>query len=171
MKIWYDCAISGHALRGVLMRSEQVTWSGPDDKENPKNWSYAMKWVVTTLVSLISFVTTFSSSSIAPALPQIASEFHITTQVEQSLPFAIFGVGFVVGALPYGPLSELYGRTPVLHVSFAFFVIFTIASGFSKTFAQLVVFRLLAGIGGSAPNTVSVPYLILQAFDHERTIA
>ena len=115
MRIWCDCATSGHAFRGVLTRSEQVTWLGPDDKENPKNWSYAMKWVVTTLVSLISFVTTFSSSSIAPALPQIAS-------------------------------------------------------GFSQTFAQLVIFRLLAGIGGSAPNTVSVSYLILQAFDHERAI-
>lgn len=31
-----------------------VTWDGPDDPENPKNWSYAYKWWVTIIVCLLS---------------------------------------------------------------------------------------------------------------------
>jgi len=61
----------------------------------------------------------------------------------------------MVGALPYGPLSELYGRVPVILISFFFFLVFNIASGFAQTKTQLLIFRLLSAIGGSAPNTVS----------------
>jgi hypothetical protein len=33
---------------------ELVTWDGPDDPENPKNWSYAYKWWVTAIVCIVS---------------------------------------------------------------------------------------------------------------------
>jgi hypothetical protein len=33
---------------------EVVTWDGPDDPENPKNWSYAYKWWVTAIVCILS---------------------------------------------------------------------------------------------------------------------
>ncbi|PVH78271.1 MFS general substrate transporter [Cadophora sp. DSE1049] len=125
-----------------------------NDPRDPKIWFYSRKWVATTLVSFISFVTAASSSIVAPGLPQIATELMIPDPVEKSLVFAIFGFGFIVGALPYGPLSELYGRAPVLHVSYFVFFVFNLASGFANTKAQLLIFRILAGVGGSAPNTI-----------------
>ena len=33
---------------------EFVTWGGPDDPENPKNWSYAYKWWITIIVCVLS---------------------------------------------------------------------------------------------------------------------
>jgi hypothetical protein len=33
---------------------EFVTWDGPDDPENPKNWSYAYKWWITITMCIIS---------------------------------------------------------------------------------------------------------------------
>jgi MFS family permease len=120
------------------------------------------KWVVVTLVSLVSFLTNASSSIVAPALSEIAAELHINKQIELSLVFAIFGMGFIVGALPFGPLSELYGQAPILHCSFFFFfLMFNLASGFAQTKKQLIVFRLFAGIGGSAPSTISLPNAVM----------
>lgn len=112
------------------------------------------KWVVTVLVSLMALATSAAASSTAPALHPISSDLHITTSVNTSLVFAMFGLGSAIGALPYGPLSEMYGRVWVLHISFAAFLVFNIASGFAQTFAQLLVFRLLSGVAGNAPNTV-----------------
>jgi hypothetical protein len=43
--------------QGVLQTEgarEFVTWDGPDDPENPKNWSYAYKWWITTIMCIIS---------------------------------------------------------------------------------------------------------------------
>jgi len=33
---------------------EFVTWDGPDDPENPKNWSYAYKWWITIIICVLS---------------------------------------------------------------------------------------------------------------------
>jgi hypothetical protein len=33
---------------------ELVTWDGPDDPENPKNWSYVYKWWVTAIICIVS---------------------------------------------------------------------------------------------------------------------
>lgn len=139
--------------RHLYLNYAQVEFE-ENDPRDPKNWSYSRKWAATTLVSFISFVTAASSSIVAPGLPQIAAELMIPDAVEKSLVFAIFGFGFIVGALPYGPLSELYGRAPVLHLSYLVFFVFNLASGFANTKAQLLIFRFLAGVGGSAPNTV-----------------
>lgn len=33
---------------------EFVTWDGPNDPENPKNWSYAYKWWITIIMCILS---------------------------------------------------------------------------------------------------------------------
>jgi hypothetical protein len=38
------------------------------------------------------------------------------------------------------------------------FLVFNLNSLFAQIYAHLVIFRLLAGIGGSAPNTVDTPF-------------
>ena len=117
--------------------------------------------MVTTLVSLLALVASAASSAVAPAVSQIATDLHITSTVDQALVFSIYNLGYVVGSLPYGPLSELYGRRPVLHMSFAFFLVFNIASGFAQTYPQLLIFRFLSGVGGIAPNTVSGNHILI----------
>jgi hypothetical protein len=52
-----DVAPSGSIVLEVLRTEdtrEVVTWDGPDDPENPKNWSYAYKWWVTAIVCILS---------------------------------------------------------------------------------------------------------------------
>ena len=52
------------------------------------------------------------------------------------------------------PLSELYGRTPIIHAGNIIFTIFQIACAKSNSIATLIVLRLFAGIGGSAVLSV-----------------
>lgn len=69
---------------------DQVSWDGPDDPENPKNWSFKRKWAATIVVSSFTFISPVSSSMVAPALSSIAAEFHITNEVESQLVLSIF---------------------------------------------------------------------------------
>lgn len=52
------------------------------------------------------------------------------------------------------PLSELYGRTPIIHAGNIVFTIFQIGCAESNSIACLIVLRLFAGIGGSAVLSV-----------------
>lgn len=65
----------------------------------------------------------------------------------------IFPLAF--GPLIFGPLSEIFGRVRVLQATNLFFLVFNIACGFAKSTGQLLAFRVLAGLGGSAPLSVN----------------
>lgn len=88
---------------------------------------------------------------IAPALPKIASELKVTNEVESQLMLSIFILAYAVGPLFLGPLSEVYGRVIVLQLANLFFLVFNIACGVCQSKGQLIAFRFLSGLGGSAP--------------------
>jgi multidrug resistance protein len=135
----------------TVLTYSQVSWDGPDDPENPKNWRKGKKWAATLIVSSFTFISPVSSSMVAPALNTIAQELHVTTEIEQSLILSIFVLAYAIGPLFLGPLSEVYGRVIVLQLANLFYLAFNIGCGFATTKAQLITFRLLSGLGGSAP--------------------
>lgn len=91
---------------------------------------------------------------VAPAISSIAAEFHITNSVEQQLVLSVFVLAYAFGPLLLGPLSELYGRVPVLQLANLFFLVFNTACGASKNKGQMIAFRFLSGLGGSAPLAI-----------------
>ncbi|KAI0164664.1 major facilitator superfamily domain-containing protein [Xylariaceae sp. FL1272] len=93
-----------------------VTWTGPDDPENPKNWKYSKKWGAVFTVSLFTLISPVSSSLVAPALEKIGEELHISSAIERNLTLSIFILAYAVGPLVWGPMSELYGRVRVLQL-------------------------------------------------------
>ncbi|KAG9004704.1 hypothetical protein FRB94_002546 [Tulasnella sp. JGI-2019a] len=124
------------------------------DPENPRNWSNGKKWRTTAVVSVYTFVSPLASSMIAPALPQIAGHFKITNPTIAALTLSIYILAYALGPLVLGPLSEIYGRSVVLHVSNIVFVIFNVVSAVAPTDGALIVFRFIAGLGGSAPLAI-----------------
>jgi hypothetical protein len=62
-----------------------VTWDGPDDPMNPKNWSIKRKWAATFVVSSFTFISPVSSSMVAPALIVMSKDLHITQEVEAQM--------------------------------------------------------------------------------------
>jgi hypothetical protein len=53
-----------------------VDWDGPDDRNNPQNWSLAKKGVNILILSILTFLTPLASSMFAPGVPQLMKEFH-----------------------------------------------------------------------------------------------
>ncbi|KAJ4288034.1 hypothetical protein N0V90_012050 [Kalmusia sp. IMI 367209] len=85
----------------------KVTWDGPDDPSNPRNWSAGRKWLVTFVASSFAFIAPLSSSMISPALPAINAELHINNGAVELLVISIYVLGFAIGPLCLGPLSEI----------------------------------------------------------------
>ena len=91
---------------------------------------------------------------VAPALSTIATQFNITNAAQEELVLSVFVLAYAIGPLFLGPLSELYGRVRVLQISNAFYFVFNLACGFAQNKGQLMAFRFLSGLGGSAPLAI-----------------
>ncbi|KAH9862034.1 hypothetical protein IAQ61_010236 [Plenodomus lingam] len=128
-----------------------VDFDGPDDPEDPMNWSNTKKWGTVLLVSAITFLTPLASSNFAPGVPEIMAEFHSTSRLLASFMVSVFVLGFAVGPLLIAPLSEMYGRLPMYHACNLLFVIFTVAAAVSNSMAQFIIFRFLMGCWGGGP--------------------
>ncbi|KAH6871772.1 major facilitator superfamily domain-containing protein [Thelonectria olida] len=134
--------------------ADLVTWDGPNDAENPKNWATKEKWALTAAVSLFTFISPISSSMIAPALEQLGKDLDMTKEIEVEMAMSIFILGYALGPLFFGPVSEIFGRARILQLSNLFYLAWNLGCGFAQNRAELFVFRFLTGIGGSAPLSV-----------------
>ncbi|KAH9897188.1 major facilitator superfamily domain-containing protein [Xylariomycetidae sp. FL2044] len=130
-----------------------------DETENPKKWSSQRKWVITVLVSGFTFITPVSSSMVAPALAKLTQELDVKREFEKQLTLSIFLLAYAFGPLFFAPLSETIGRRKVLLASNAFFFAWNLGCGFARNKAELLAFRFLSGIGGSAPLAIGAGVL------------
>lgn len=104
----------------------------------------------TLIISSFAILQSLSSSTPSPSLPSIARSFNITNGVEQTLVLSIFQLGLSFGPFALAPISELYGRFWIVQGASIWFMIWNLACGFSQSSTQLIIFRLFAGIGGTA---------------------
>lgn len=58
-----------------------VEWDGPDDPENPQNFSRSRKWLITMILSTMTVWITFSTSVFSEATLVTAEEYHVSTEV------------------------------------------------------------------------------------------
>jgi multidrug resistance protein len=126
-----------------------VNFSTGFDYVDPKDWPARKKWIVTGVLSITGFNRIMVSTIMAPALSTIAQELHMSG-TEAVMAMSVYLLATAFGPLVIGPLSEVYGRRPVLHATSIWFLVWNIACGFSNSKGILVAARLLAGFGASA---------------------
>lgn len=133
----------------------------------PLNSPPWLKWLTLALTSIITLMVAFASAIIAPGIASVSAEFKNTSSILGSFTITIFLLGFAVGPILHSPLSEIYGRKPVLTCGNVIFLLGLIASALAPNMPSLIVFRFLGGIGGSASFTLSGG-IISDLFDIDR---
>ncbi|KAG8929741.1 hypothetical protein FRC02_005130 [Tulasnella sp. 418] len=131
-----------------------VKWDGPDDPENPKNWSKLKRWYLTMASGLLVLNATFSSSAPAGILGQLVQEFQLS-HIEAVLTISLFVAGYCIGPLLWGPLSEQYGRKPVLLIGFFVYTLFQMGNALAQNKETVLVMRFLGGTFAASPLTTS----------------
>lgn len=111
-----------------------------------KNSGYYI-FLVAYLVGLSAFGS-FVNDMYLPTLPEMTRYFGCSVSVVQlGLTMGMIGLG--VGQLLMGPISDKYGRKPVLITTLLIFIVGAVVSVFSPTIHFFLVCRLVQGIGAS----------------------
>lgn len=90
----------------------------------------------------------------APGVPEVMTEFHSSSTTLAGFVVSVYVLGYAFGPLIIAPLSELYGRLVVYHVSNVLFVVLTVACAVATNLNMLIGFRFLQGTFGSTPLTI-----------------
>ena len=108
-----------------------------------------MKWFIAVIMSFDTLAVSFASTAFSGAIPQVKDNFGLNTEVS-TLTVSLFVLGFAIGPMSWGPLSELYGRQYIYFIAFALVTIFEAGSIASQSVPTLLVLRLLAGSTGAS---------------------
>lgn len=133
--------------------NDVVDFDGPDDPENPKNFTKRRKWAITASMGWMTFVVTFSSSIYSVAVEPVAAEYSIS-RVVSTLGVSLFLLGFVFGPVFFGPASEAYGRRVPLFIGYALFGIFNIPVAVARNVETIMLGRFFGGFFASAPLAI-----------------
>jgi DHA1 family bicyclomycin/chloramphenicol resistance-like MFS transporter len=103
---------------------------------------------LTTLLAMLSALGPLSMDMYLPSLPDIAHVLQAPTARVQ-LTVSSYLIGFAVGQVIYGPVSDRHGRRPVLLAAVALYLISTLVCAATPSVTPLIGARFLQGIGGS----------------------
>jgi len=108
------------------------------------------------LVWLVMWMTTLGQAAISlylPAFPQIAAQLGFAESILK-LSITVFLIGFGASQLIYGPLSDQFGRKPILLIGIAIFSWACLMSLLSHNPLGFLFFRFLQGLGCGATITL-----------------
>ena len=106
--------------------------------------------------ALLTSAIALSIDMLLPAFADLRSSFGMEpTSNLPGLTITCIFVGMAIGMPVYGPLSDTYGRIPVLRAGIALFALGALGSTLAPNLGFLLVSRVLWGIGCAAPRTIS----------------
>ncbi len=109
----------------------------------------ANSFATTLSLAVLVALGPLSTDMYLPALPGMTRDF-LTSPANVQLTLSLFLAGFAVAQIIYGPLSDRFGRKPVLLFGLLLFVVASIGCALSSNIYSLILFRVLQALGGAA---------------------
>ena len=105
-------------------------------------------------LGLVAALAPLSIDMYLPSFPAIRADFG-TTAAQVQLTLSGYMLGFTLGQLGYGPLSDRFGRRPVLLSGICLYIAMTILCATATSAESLSVFRFFQAVGGAAGTVLS----------------
>ncbi len=101
-------------------------------------------------------IVALSIDALLPALPEIGYDLGVTNPADKQLLITMIFLGLGFGQLLFGPLSDSFGRKPIVYIGFLVFIVASIICVTTKSFEVMILGRILQGFGLSSPRSLSM---------------
>jgi DHA1 family bicyclomycin/chloramphenicol resistance-like MFS transporter len=110
---------------------------------------------VAIMASLMSIVA-LAIDALLPAMSTIGMDINSLDPTENQKFITMIFLGLGVGQLVFGPLSDSFGRKPIVYIGFIVFCVASVICVLAPSLEWMILGRILQGIGLSAPRTISI---------------
>jgi DHA1 family bicyclomycin/chloramphenicol resistance-like MFS transporter len=107
------------------------------------------------VIASIMALNPLAMDMMLPALPNIGASFRIPVANHLQLVLSIFLIGFGAGQFIMGPLSDRFGRRPVLLGGMGVYAVASVLAIAAPSFETLLLARALQGLGTSATRVIA----------------
>lgn len=107
------------------------------------------------MMAMLVATIAMSIDTMLPALSLIAEELTPQNPNQAQMVLSTFVMGMAFGTLFTGPLSDSFGRKPVIYFGASLYILTSIICAISQSFEVVLVARFLQGIGASAPRVIA----------------
>src|ERR1700716_3570907 len=128
--------------------------TGKPPRAAQDNAALAMSRMMLLLLVAMTGVAPISLYLLVPALPVLASTFGRDISIAQ-MTVSLYMVGIACSQIIMGPLSDRFGRRPVLLAGLGLMVAASAGCIFAETLPQLIAARFLQALGGATGMVVS----------------
>ena len=113
-------------------------------------------WEFIVLVSIMFGMIAFGTDTMLPAFPVIAQDLELSNVNKAQLIVSSFILGTGLGQLISGPVSDTFGRKPIITIGLLIFILACIGAYYIESLELMLVARFIQGLGISAPRTVTM---------------
>ncbi|WP_284163042.1 multidrug effflux MFS transporter [Frigidibacter sp. SD6-1] len=110
----------------------------------------------TAMLAMLFATIAFSIDAMLPALPQIAADLSPDAPNRAQLILSAFVLGMGTGTLFSGPLSDAFGRKPVIAAGLVIYIAAALLAHEAESLEFLLAARFLQGLGASGPRIAGV---------------
>lgn len=130
---------------------------------NPQK--YLPAWAIVLLIVILTTIPPFSTDMYLPALPEMVTYFGTTDAI---LNMTLYGFMFfqAVAMLALGPISDKYGRKPVLAISIIIYIISSFFAAAAPTIELFILARMIQGASSGGMMVISIA-LIKDCFEEK----
>ncbi|MEG3175899.1 multidrug effflux MFS transporter [Sphingomonas sp. RB3P16] len=108
------------------------------------------------LIAALIALGALGIDTMLPALPDIARRLGVDAILDGPLILTVFVVGLGIGQLIHGPLTDRYGRRPVLIAGLVAYIAGNLCAGLANSFELLLVVRFASGLAIAASRVVTI---------------
>lgn len=108
------------------------------------------------LVAALMGANALAIDIMLPALPAIGDALSIPIENDRQWIITAFMLGFGLGQILYGPLSDRFGRKPILLIGLLIYTVFGAIATFAMSFDALLIARVGQGLGAGATRVLAV---------------
>jgi DHA1 family bicyclomycin/chloramphenicol resistance-like MFS transporter len=119
-------------------------------------------------IVIMSAYSPLSTDLSLPAFPEI-TKYYSCTEAQTNMTMILFMSVLAIATLFWGPISDRYGRKPVLLIGSSLYLIGSVLCAFAPSITLLIVFRMLQALGGGAANAVATA-IVRDVFDEKEQV-